>query len=381
MRRKLLFFIVAVAVGLMVLPLTLQAEQTTKGIFRVGQKSYTIDNVTYSMDVAPFIENGRVYVPVRYLAHMLSLPGDGVIWDASSQSVFMGKEGIAIRLQVGNAILQRSPGTFISMDVAPVIRNNRVFLPARYVAEQFGFQVEWLSQTQEVFITRGTSSLIQPQIPASTSDNKAVSKEKEEAFIEPYQWKYKGGTWTWAPQIPQDMADSTIQYYRNNKPHPHRTEYDYLLTYCMDKESLKVLSTVAEVMKAGAIKNGFSEKEIPYIVIAFVQSFEYVSDSISSGYDEYPRYPLETLLERKGDCEDTAILTAVLLRQLGYGSALIFFDDHCAVGVKGDRSLEGYYYEVNNTRYYYLETTDTGWKVGQMPEKLKNKKALVLPLP
>jgi len=365
----------------MVLPLTLQAEQTTKGIFRVGQKSYTIDNVTYSMDVAPFIENGRVYVPVRYLAHMLSLPGDGVIWDASSQSVFMGKEGIAIRLQVGNAILQRSPGTFISMDVAPVIRNNRVFLPARYVAEQFGFQVEWLSQTQEVFITRGTSSLIQPQIPASTSDNKAVSKEKEEAFIEPYQWKYKGGTWTWAPQIPQDMADSTIQYYRNNKPHPHRTEYDYLLTYCMDKESLKVLSTVAEVMKAGAIKNGFSEKEIPYIVIAFVQSFEYVSDSISSGYDEYPRYPLETLLERKGDCEDTAILTAVLLRQLGYGSALIFFDDHCAVGVKGDRSLEGYYYEVNNTRYYYLETTDTGWKVGQMPEKLKNKKALVLPLP
>lgn len=93
-----------------------------------------------------------------------------------------------------------------------------------------------------------------------------------------------------------------------------------------------VFSKIAELMRAGAIESGFAEDEIPYIVIAFVQSLPYASDSISSGYDEYPHYPLETLLERKGDCEDTAMLTAVLLRHLGYGASLIIYDNHCAVG-------------------------------------------------
>ena len=45
------------------------------------------------------------------------------------------------------------------------------------------------------------------------------------------------------------------------------------------------------------------------------------------------------------------------------------------------KDIEGYYFEVNNTRYYYLETTDVGWQIGQMPEELKDKKAIVIPLP
>ncbi len=112
-----------------------------------------------------------------------------------------------------------------------------------------------------------------------------------------------------------------------------------------------------------------------------MQGLEYVSDNLSTGYDEYPRYSSETLLEQGGDCEDTAILTAVLLRQLDFGSALIFFDDHCAVGLKGEDTVPGYYFTVEDTRYYYVETTALGWPIGVMPDLYKNKKALVLPLP
>lgn len=80
MLKKLLLFILVVTVGVMVFPFSVQAQQTTNGVFKVGETSYTIENFTYSMDVAPFIENGRVYVPVRYVGNMLSLAGDGVIW-------------------------------------------------------------------------------------------------------------------------------------------------------------------------------------------------------------------------------------------------------------------------------------------------------------
>lgn len=383
MFRKLLLLFLVVVLGVMAFPFSVQAQQMTHGVFKVGDNRYTIDNVIYSMDVSPFIENGRVYVPLRYLAHMLLPEGEGVIWDAQDLTVTLEKPGITLRLQVGNPIMYRSPGISIPMDVAPVIYYDRVFLPARYVAEQFGYQVEWVPQTREVHIRSSVIYPVQPQVTAPILDleNKAVRGERDETPIPPYKWEYKGGTWTWAPPIPQYMVESVLEYYRNYKPHPHSSQYDYILTYCMDKDSSAVLSKVAEVMRSGARNSGFAEREIPYIVIAFVQSLEYVSDSISAGYDEYPRYPIETLLERKGDCEDTAMLTAVLLRHLGYGAALIFFDDHCAVGVKGDPSIEGYYFEVNNTRYYYLETTDVGWQIGQMPEELKDKKAIVIPLP
>ncbi len=39
-------------------------------------------------------------------------------------------------------------------DVAPVIRDGRTCLPARYVAESFGCRVSWDEAAQMVIITR-----------------------------------------------------------------------------------------------------------------------------------------------------------------------------------------------------------------------------------
>ena len=41
-----------------------------------------------------------------------------------------------------------------SNDVAPVIRNDRTMLPARFVAENLGATVEWVGEEQKVIITR-----------------------------------------------------------------------------------------------------------------------------------------------------------------------------------------------------------------------------------
>jgi predicted transglutaminase-like cysteine proteinase len=96
----------------------------------------------------------------------------------------------------------------------------------------------------------------------------------------------------------------------------------------MDRTDKRILKPVVQSLKEIAAKQGYDVYDTVSMVIAFVQSFTYVSDSASTGFDEYPRYPVETLLAREGDCEDTSILTATLLRDMGYGTALIFFDDH-----------------------------------------------------
>ena len=121
---------------------------------------------------------------------------------------------------------------------------------------------------------------------------------------------------------------------------------------------------------------GFSDFEKVALVTTFVQGLPYTPDSVSTPYDEYPRYPIETLVDKGGDCEDTSILTASLLNMMGYGVVLIIYPgEHCAVGVLGDESVSGTYFDHNGGKYFYLETTDTGWEIGMIPEEYKDATA------
>ncbi|MCL0071918.1 hypothetical protein M1N51_01730, partial [Peptococcaceae bacterium] len=83
---------------------------------------------------------------------------------------------------------------------------------------------------------------------------------------------------------------------------------------------------------------------------------------------EYPRYPLETLVDQKGDCEDTSILLASILDAMGFDVALVYVAPpaHMVVGVTGE-NLSGFYYEYSGRKYYYLETAGPGWVVGEVP--------------
>jgi len=48
-------------------------------------------------------------------------------------------------------------GTDVECDVAPIIRNDRTFTPARFVAENLGAEVEWNAEKQLVTITKGNT--------------------------------------------------------------------------------------------------------------------------------------------------------------------------------------------------------------------------------
>lgn len=53
--------------------------------------------------------------------------------------------------------------------------------------------------------------------------------------------------------------------------------------------------------------------------------------------------------------------------------------EHVAVGVKG-KDLPGAYYEYEGARYYYVETTATGWSIGEIPDEYLRTKARIFPL-
>ena len=99
---------------------------------------------------------------------------------------------------------------------------------------------------------------------------------------------------------------------------------------------------------------------------------------MTTGYDEFRRYAIETLIEGGGDCEDTTILVGAILRGLGEKTALIFTPGHIALGVSGN--FTGTSVTYNGTEYYYCETTGTGWTVGTLPPSSGTTVTDIVPL-
>ena len=131
------------------------------------------------------------------------------------------------------------------------------------------------------------------------------------------------------------------------------------------------LQRIANDLKFMAMREGYDDYDTANFILAFVQSLPYVPDDVSTPYDEFPKFPLETIVEGGGDCEDTSILYVTLMKILGYDIALVSFPGHMmtAVHVTSEIPLPSYsYFDVNGRKYYPAETTGEGWRVGMLPE-------------
>jgi hypothetical protein len=112
-------------------------------VFVVGLDQYFVDGKTpgVKMDAKPFIENGRTFVPVRYLSNALGVTDEHIGW--KSPKVTLDEPGFpVVELAVGSKTI-KSNGKAATMDVSPLVKQGRTYLPARWVAEALGYQVDW----------------------------------------------------------------------------------------------------------------------------------------------------------------------------------------------------------------------------------------------
>ncbi len=154
---------------------------------------------------------------------------------------------------------------------------------------------------------------------------------------------------------------------------------DSYINYMNEEYNRNFLKKFAEALKKMGEESGYSDDELVYETIHFVQSIPYVTDIESRGEEEYPKYPVETMYEFNGDCEDVSILLAGILREMGYGVCFIHVPGHIGVGIKGADDLDGAYFEVDGAKYFYVEATGVGWTLGEYPEDMPNT-ATIIPI-
>ena len=111
------------------------------------------------MDAKPFIENGRVLVPLRGIFEKL---GAVVEWLEEEQAVVVSDDGLTVRFVIGrdSAELVKADGAepvteTVQLDVPARIVEDRTFIPVRFVAEALGAEVTWDDAHRAVIIETG----------------------------------------------------------------------------------------------------------------------------------------------------------------------------------------------------------------------------------
>lgn len=109
-----------------------------------------LNRSTLSFDQAPIIIDGRTLVPLRVIFEAL---GASVDWDESTRTITSTHNGDKIVMQIDNTVMYLNDSAK-TIDVAPLIINDRTLIPVRAVAESFGCTVSWDGDTRTVYISQ-----------------------------------------------------------------------------------------------------------------------------------------------------------------------------------------------------------------------------------
>jgi transglutaminase-like putative cysteine protease len=140
--------------------------------------------------------------------------------------------------------------------------------------------------------------------------------------------------------------------------------------------SLPEIETVARQLRQSGQTRSYNTYDQLCNTLAFVQQSIRYTDDLSPQTGqliEYPKYPLETLVDKKGDCEDQSILAAALLATMGYKVALLILPIHVAVGIADfdDKPGSRVVHPTTGVRYLYTETTAPNWLPGEVPPEFR----------
>jgi hypothetical protein len=143
-------YIVKVANATVITP----APSTVKreAVFTLNSTTYTVNGEQMTMDVAPYLKDGRTYLPVRYVGYALGISPANVLWDNSTRTATFIKGNRVVQVTVASKVLKIN-GASVTMDVAAEMKNGRVMVPFRWIAQAFGAQVDWNGTSQTVTVT------------------------------------------------------------------------------------------------------------------------------------------------------------------------------------------------------------------------------------
>lgn len=135
-----------------------ETDATTTAASDIGSSILTVKyngEVVIFPDAKPFIdENDRTMIPLRAVTETM---GADVNWNQEMQTAVIEQDGIIIDVPIGSdtiTVTQDSSTNTVKMDTVAIIREERTYVPIRYVAESLGAWVGYSDLLSTVQIYR-----------------------------------------------------------------------------------------------------------------------------------------------------------------------------------------------------------------------------------
>jgi hypothetical protein len=187
-----------------------------------------------------------------------------------------------------------------------------------------------------------------------------------------------------------DIAKSTDNLKNLKSLNLDKFGYIYSNVFQSDKNSL---NGVYEMLDKIRVSRKLDNAEFANTIVTMVQSIDYVlileegctdpvvlqnrqvQQMINSGIgcDGFAPYGLKTptqfLSDLKGDCDSRTLLLYTILKHYNYKVAIINSEvyEHSMLGLDLP-GASGMYKPYNGVRYYFWETTNRGFKIGEVPK-------------
>lgn len=144
---------------------------------------------------------------------------------------------------------------------------------------------------------------------------------------------------------------------------------DYMRAFVDDPAQQDAIDALCEAFRAIKKKRGFSSDTYAEFITKYVQTIPYDVERASAGLADQtlvgdPRFPVQTIVDGKGDCDEKVFLLAALLKHEGYGCAAFLYSEekHLCLGIKSEGA--GY----KNSGYEIVETTSPMY-ISEVPQE------------
>lgn len=118
-------------------------------VYTIGMDTAWYRGSDLRLSGRPYLEGGRSYVPLRELAEAM---GATVLWDSGTRTATLKTVWTEIKIPAGLPRGQQD-GREFDLTGRAIIKDGRVFVPARAVAEALGGRVYWHGSAWEVIVT------------------------------------------------------------------------------------------------------------------------------------------------------------------------------------------------------------------------------------
>ncbi len=151
-------------------------SMTTVCMAETEKVTVTLDGneITFP-DAQPFIDSrARTLVPIRFVSEAM---GAEVLWDNNTQTVTILKDKDTINYTI-NEFKAYLNGQLMSFDSCGILKEDRTFVPLRFISELLACKVDWVEDTKTVVITSPSEVVAFPEpeltvhYPESESDRR-----------------------------------------------------------------------------------------------------------------------------------------------------------------------------------------------------------------